>query len=239
MTPIEFENYCGKGNCKDWKKTIKVGGQSILTLLESNVLLCHAVSCGCGICNENDSLVGPIVPFVRYRRRKKDEKQMVNAYKKFLNLKPPTLLFNQALSNLQNSNNNSNLLQIASNNNSNLSYNSEEDAVSKSQTTNEDNENSSDYDSTDLDHNEEDDDVIFTLKKYQKTQMELFQSIEQKVESILSDTQLVKKQLDKAKKDLNSNFSNLIDKIQSLNEFNDHSKLSQNLSKSLKRIRKN
>ena len=24
FTPIEFERYCGKENCRDWKRTIKV-----------------------------------------------------------------------------------------------------------------------------------------------------------------------------------------------------------------------
>jgi hypothetical protein len=100
LTPIEFESYCGKGNCRDWKKTIKVGGQPLLTLFESQVLICHAVSCCCAICNQNDSLVGPIRPFKTYRRRKKDEILAQNAYKKFLSLKPPTLFNHDNLTKL-------------------------------------------------------------------------------------------------------------------------------------------
>lgn len=71
MTPIEFEMYCGKSNCRDWKRTIKVGGQSLITLMENDILICHAVSCSCAACNKNESLIGPIRPFMRYRRRKK------------------------------------------------------------------------------------------------------------------------------------------------------------------------
>lgn len=65
MTPIEFESYCGKGNCRDWKRTIKCGGQSLGTLLDSKILVCHAVSCSCAACNKNETLVGPIRPFMR------------------------------------------------------------------------------------------------------------------------------------------------------------------------------
>ena len=91
LTPIEFESFSGKANCRDWKRTIKVGGQQLYSLFESKVLLCHAVSCSCGICTNDSSISGPIRPFVKYRRRKKDEIQAQNAYKKFLRLKPPTL----------------------------------------------------------------------------------------------------------------------------------------------------
>jgi hypothetical protein len=92
MTPIEFEAYCGKSHCRDWKKTLKAGGESLATLMENNVLVCHAVSCSCAACKRNESLVGPFRPFTRYRRRKKDEILAQNAFKKFLSLKPPTLL---------------------------------------------------------------------------------------------------------------------------------------------------
>ena len=91
MSPIEFESFSGKANCRDWKRTIKVGGQQLIALFDSKVLLCHAVSCSCAICQNDSSVVGPIRPFVRCRRRKKDEIQAQNAYKKFLRLKPPTL----------------------------------------------------------------------------------------------------------------------------------------------------
>jgi len=91
LTPIEFESFSGKANCRDWKRTIKVGGQQLYSLFETKVLLCHAVSCSCGICTNNSEISGPIRPFVKYRRRKKDEIQAQNAYKKFLRLKPPTL----------------------------------------------------------------------------------------------------------------------------------------------------
>jgi hypothetical protein len=117
MTPIEFENHCGKGNCRDWKRTIKVGGQPLLALLDARILICHAVSCSCGICNRNETLVGPIRPFMKYRRRKRDEILAQNAYKKFLSLKPPTLL-HDTLSKFSSSNNNNN-----NNNNNNSNSN--------------------------------------------------------------------------------------------------------------------
>ena len=103
MTPIEFETYCGKGNCRDWKRTLKAGGQQILAVLDAGILTCHAVSCSCAVCNQNESLVGPIKPFMRYRRRKKDEILAQNAYKKFLSLKPPTLLGDISFNSPQNS----------------------------------------------------------------------------------------------------------------------------------------
>lgn len=91
LTPIEFENYCGKSNCRDWKRTIKVGGQPLITLLDNNVLMCHAVSCSCAVCSNDANVVGPIRPFLRYRRRKRDEIMAQDAYKKFMRLKPLTL----------------------------------------------------------------------------------------------------------------------------------------------------
>jgi hypothetical protein len=116
MTPIEFENFCGKGNCRDWKRTIKVGGQPLLALLDARILICHAVSCSCGICNQNDSLVGPIRPFMKYRRRKPDEILAQNAFKKFLSLKPPTLL-NENLPGMNTCDNNANNSNFGNNNN--------------------------------------------------------------------------------------------------------------------------
>jgi len=87
MTPNEFESFCGKGNCKDWKRTIKTGGQPLLSLVDNNTLILHAVSCSCAACSNDSSLVGPIRPFMRSRRRKRDE---IQAFKKILNLKPTT-----------------------------------------------------------------------------------------------------------------------------------------------------
>lgn len=109
MTPIEFETFCGKGNCRDWKRTIKVGGHQILAVLDAEILTCHAVSCSCSVCNQNESLVGPIKPFTRYRRRKKDEILAQNAFKKFLSLKPPTLLPECAFMSNTNPNTNTNI----------------------------------------------------------------------------------------------------------------------------------
>lgn len=63
-----------------------------MNLIENELLMCHAISCSCAVCNQNTSLVGPIRPMIKYRRRKKDEILAQNAYKKFLSLKPPTIL---------------------------------------------------------------------------------------------------------------------------------------------------
>lgn len=87
MTPNEFESYCGKGNSKDWKRTIKAGGQPLLSLLDTNVLILHAVSCSCAACSNDSSLVGPIRPFMRSRRRKRGDNE-IQAFKKILSLKP-------------------------------------------------------------------------------------------------------------------------------------------------------
>ncbi len=95
MTPIEFEQFCGKGNCRDWKRTLKAGGQPLISLLDDQILMCHAVSCACAACSDDATVVGPIRPFTRYRRRKRDEIVAQNAFKKFLSLKPPTLIGDQ------------------------------------------------------------------------------------------------------------------------------------------------
>jgi hypothetical protein len=206
LTPIEFENYCGKSNCRDWKKTIKVGGQPLLSLLESKILVCHAVSCSCGICNENEHVIGPIIPFIRHRRRKKDETQMVKAYKKFLNLKPPTLLFSNQhqslLANLNSNSNNSSSINLsnsldqllAGNNNcnntnnninvSNLKYSSshksnetadENEASEKIESENESsNFSDSEYESIERE-------LVARLKKFRKSQLDIWHSLEQKV----------------------------------------------------------
>ena len=90
LTPIEFEHHCGKANCKDWKRSIKCGGQPLIKLIDDNILTCHALSCSCAICSNDNTVIGPIRPFARTRRRKQQEIQAQNAFKKFLSLKPPT-----------------------------------------------------------------------------------------------------------------------------------------------------
>ena len=90
LTPIEFESYCGKGTCKDWKKTIRVGGLPLAQLIDENVLLRHALSCSCSVCNNNSKLSGPIKPFSKHRRPEK--RKIKDALKKFMSLKPPMFL---------------------------------------------------------------------------------------------------------------------------------------------------
>lgn len=220
LTPIEFEAFCGKSNCKDWKKTIKAGGRQLLSLLESKVLMCHAVSCSCGICNENEILVGPIVPFIRYRRRKKAEKQMVNAYKKFLNLKPPTLLYNQSLSNFNIKNNNSTSSEHLLNN---LSSNQLEDQlgeVAEEQQNANEMLNIANYEANQNEFRENA--LALGLQKFEKSQLDLWESLEQKVDSIIYQAQMVKSEIEKAKNDTNTNFKNLIEVINSTSSLNNN-----------------
>jgi hypothetical protein len=80
----------------------------MMSLLKDGILTCHAASCSCGACNENEQVVGPIRAMVKMRRRNKDEILAQNAFKKFLSLKPPTILA-QKLQNLTESSKNKNL----------------------------------------------------------------------------------------------------------------------------------
>lgn len=80
----------------------------MMSLLKDDILTCHAASCSCGACNENEQVVGPIRAMVKMRRRNKDEILAQNAFKKFLSLKPPTILA-QKLQNLTESSKNKNL----------------------------------------------------------------------------------------------------------------------------------
>ena len=99
MTPIEFEGFCGKGSCRDWKRSIKVGGQPLSKLIDENILICHAISCTCAICNDNEKLTGPIKPFLKAKRRQKSN-EIRQAYDKFRSLKPPIFLKNSLVQKL-------------------------------------------------------------------------------------------------------------------------------------------
>ena len=99
MTPIEFEGFCGKGSCRDWKRSIKVGGQPIIKLIDENILICHSISCTCAICNDNEKLTGPIKPFLKAKRRQ-NSNEIRQAYDKFRSLKPPIFLKNSLVQKL-------------------------------------------------------------------------------------------------------------------------------------------
>ena len=54
-TPSEFENECGRGSSKDWKRSIRFGGRSLQALIDEGILMPHATSCTCSACADDDS----------------------------------------------------------------------------------------------------------------------------------------------------------------------------------------
>lgn len=54
-TPSEFENICGRGSSKDWKRSIRYGGRSLQALIDEGVLTPHATSCTCSACCDDDT----------------------------------------------------------------------------------------------------------------------------------------------------------------------------------------
>lgn len=54
-TPSEFENICGRGSSKDWKRSIRFGGRSLQALIDEGILTPHATSCTCSACCDDDS----------------------------------------------------------------------------------------------------------------------------------------------------------------------------------------
>ncbi|XP_022107343.1 deformed epidermal autoregulatory factor 1 homolog [Acanthaster planci] len=78
-TPSEFENFCGRGNSKDWKRSIRYGGRTLNCLIEEGILTPHAASCTCGACCDDESVEssqsGPVRLFVPYKRRKRNESE--------------------------------------------------------------------------------------------------------------------------------------------------------------------
>ncbi|XP_054775021.2 deformed epidermal autoregulatory factor 1 homolog isoform X1 [Lytechinus pictus] len=74
-TPSEFESLCGRGNSKDWKRSIRFGGRTLQCLIEESIIQPHAASCTCASCCDDDGVSGPVRLFVPYKRRKKDERE--------------------------------------------------------------------------------------------------------------------------------------------------------------------
>lgn len=54
-TPSEFENICGRGSSKDWKRSIRYGGRSLQALIDEGILTPHATSCTCSACCDDES----------------------------------------------------------------------------------------------------------------------------------------------------------------------------------------
>ncbi|XP_039287397.1 deformed epidermal autoregulatory factor 1 [Nilaparvata lugens] len=71
LTPSEFENRCGRGSSKDWKRSIRFGGRSLQTLIDEGILTPHATSCTCAACCDDESAAGPVRLFTPYKRRAK------------------------------------------------------------------------------------------------------------------------------------------------------------------------
>ncbi|XP_077866385.1 deformed epidermal autoregulatory factor 1 homolog isoform X2 [Saccoglossus kowalevskii] len=74
-TPSEFEALCGRGNSKDWKRSIRYGGRTLQCLIEEGILQPHATSCTCAACCDDEAVSGPVRLFVPYKRRKRGESE--------------------------------------------------------------------------------------------------------------------------------------------------------------------
>ncbi|XP_067142326.1 deformed epidermal autoregulatory factor 1 homolog isoform X2 [Centruroides vittatus] len=78
-TPSEFEALCGRGNSKDWKRSIRYAGRTLQCLIEEGILQPHATSCTCTACCDDTTMVsggtvsGPIRLFTPYKRRKRED----------------------------------------------------------------------------------------------------------------------------------------------------------------------
>ncbi|KAK4318036.1 hypothetical protein Pmani_010936 [Petrolisthes manimaculis] len=72
FTPTEFEAHCGRSASKDWKRSIRFQGQSLLTLVEEGYLQVHATSCSCGACLDDDAATGSVRLHRPYKRKKRD-----------------------------------------------------------------------------------------------------------------------------------------------------------------------
>ncbi|KAF1744272.1 hypothetical protein MXB_1709 [Myxobolus squamalis] len=73
FTPSEFESMAGRGSSKDWKRSIRFGGHTLLKLIEEGILAPHAIACTCSICcGESHLGSGPVRLFTPYKRKRKD-----------------------------------------------------------------------------------------------------------------------------------------------------------------------
>lgn len=54
-SPSEFEQVCGRGSSKDWKRSIKYGGKSLQSLIDEGTLTPHATNCSCTVCCDDEA----------------------------------------------------------------------------------------------------------------------------------------------------------------------------------------
>lgn len=54
LTPTAFEKHAGKAQCKSWKRTIKVNGVPMYTLMEQGYFMQHSAGCRCVICSAGE-----------------------------------------------------------------------------------------------------------------------------------------------------------------------------------------
>ena len=59
-TPSAFESLCGRGNSKDWKRSIRYGGRTLFHLIEEGILTPHAAACTCASCCDDESVVSHV-----------------------------------------------------------------------------------------------------------------------------------------------------------------------------------
>ncbi|CAN7938325.1 unnamed protein product, partial [Ixodes hexagonus] len=72
-TPSEFEALCGRGSSKDWKRSIRYAGRTLLCLIEDGILMPHATSCTCAACCDDMVVSGPVRLYTPYKRKRRDE----------------------------------------------------------------------------------------------------------------------------------------------------------------------
>ncbi|CAL4122269.1 unnamed protein product [Meganyctiphanes norvegica] len=73
-TPAEFEAAAGRSASKDWKRSIKFHGESLLVLIERGYLKVHASSCSCTACLDDDVSSGIIRLFHPYKRKRRENR---------------------------------------------------------------------------------------------------------------------------------------------------------------------
>ncbi|XP_055378692.1 deformed epidermal autoregulatory factor 1 isoform X2 [Condylostylus longicornis] len=77
-TPSEFENICGRGSSKDWKRSIRYGGRSLQALIDEGILTPHATSCTCQACCDDETTAsGPVRLFTPYKRRRRNHAEEI------------------------------------------------------------------------------------------------------------------------------------------------------------------